>query len=86
MINTKNSVSVTDFGAVSASGELQTKAFQDAFDKIFLMGGGRVIVPEGTYHIGGVRIRSNTTLYLCKGAKIIASRDPNDYFCLQNWL
>lgn len=84
MINTKNSVSVTDFGAVSASSELQTKAFQDAFDKIFLMGGGRVTVPEGTYYIGGVRIRSNTTLYLCKGAKIIASRDPNDYFCLQN--
>ena len=70
---------VTDFGAIPNGESLQTAAFQAALDKIFENGGGKLIVPCGKYRIGGVRIRSNTTLYLCSGAELIATRDPEDY-------
>lgn len=77
-------MSVADFGVVPNSETLQTKAFQDALDKVFLAGGGKLVIPAGKYRIGGVRIRSNTTLYLCSGAEIYASRDPEDYSCIKN--
>lgn len=71
--------SVTDFGAIPNGEGLQTAAFQAAFDKIFTEGGGKLTVPKGKYRLGGVRIRSNTTLYLCAGAELIATRDPEEY-------
>ena len=80
----KNVISVIDFGAVPEAEELQTKAFQDALDKLFLMGGGKLTVPAGRYRIGGIRIRSNTTLYLCSDAELLGSRDPEDYHCIVN--
>lgn len=80
MINVNNNkFLLTDFGVIPNSDKLQTKEFQSALDKIFCLGGGTLTVPDGTYKIGGIRIRSNTTLYLCSGAVLMASRDPEDY-------
>lgn len=84
MNENKTVMSVIDFGAVPGAEGLQTKAFQDALDKLFLMGGGKLTVPAGKYRIGGIRIRSNTTLYLCSGAELLGSRDPEDYHCIIN--
>lgn len=75
--------SVLDFGAVSNSNELQTKAFQSALDAVFLSGGGTLIIPNGEYRIGGLRVFSNTTVLLKSGAKLICSRNPEDY-CVLN--
>lgn len=73
-------VSVKDYGA--GEGEaLQTAAFQAAIDACFLAGGGEVFVPDGAYLLGGIRLRSRITLHLSAGAKLIGSRDPEDYFC-----
>jgi len=80
----KNELNITELGVKANAEELQTESFQAALDKIFLRGGGRLTVPAGKYRIGGVRIRSNTTLYLCAGAEIYASRDPEDYHCIKN--
>ena len=77
-------ISVLCVGAVPGKSELQTKAFQKALDDVFLAGGGTVEVPEGEYLIGAIRVRSNTTLYLHSGACLLASRDPMDYYVLQN--
>ncbi len=71
---------VTDFGAVSESKELQTQRIQSALDQCFLNGGGTVVVPKGVYLSGGLRIRSNCTLYLESGAILKGSRNPEDYF------
>lgn len=84
MTEYKNELCITDLGVKPNLDTLQTEGFQEALDKIFLMGGGRLTVPAGRYRIGGVRIRSNTTLYLCAGAEIYASRDPEDYFYIRN--
>ena len=71
--------SVIDFGAVSGVESVQTDAFQRALDACFLAGGGEVVVPAGSYVIGDIRIRSNTTLHLLEGAELLGSLDPKDY-------
>lgn len=74
---------VTKKGAVPGSGEIQTEAFQKALDDVWKSGGGEVRVPEGKYIIGGIRIRSNTTLRLMQYAEIYGVRDPSQYGILR---
>ncbi len=69
---------ITDFGA-RVCDKLQTEAIQSALDACFLAGGGKVIIPKGIFLTGGLRLRSNTTLYLETGAILRGSRDCNDY-------
>ena len=69
---------VLDFGAVSDGG-LCTEQVQSAIDACFLQGGGEVIVPEGVFLVGGLRIRSNVTLHLLENAVLLGSTDPEDY-------
>ena len=76
-------LSVISTGAVPGCTELQTSAFQKALDDVWAAGGGIVEVPKGEYYIGAIRLRSNTTLYLCAGAVLFGSRDPEDYYVLQ---
>ena len=60
----KNIFNITDFGAVPDICELQTDKIQAAIDKCFESGGGEVIVPEGVFLTGGIRLRSNITLQI----------------------
>lgn len=62
----------------------QTRVFQQALDEVWLAGGGTVEVPAGEYMIGAIRVRSHTTLHLHSGAKLLGSRDPEDYYVIQN--
>ena len=72
--------SITDFGAVSDIDELQTEKIQKAIDTCFSEGGGEVIIPEGTFLTGAIRLRSNVTLHLLKNACLKGSRNPEDYY------
>lgn len=56
-----------------------TAAIQEKLDRCFLGGGGMVMLKAGDYHVGGLRLRSCTTLYLKRGAHLIGSRDCSDY-------
>lgn len=71
-------VSILDYGARS-DGSLCTGAIQAAIDDCFRAGGGTVEVPAGTFLTGGVRIRSNITLLLRSGARLLGTRNPEDY-------
>lgn len=84
MKNYKLKVSITDFGAVAGTLELQTKNIQSAIDYCFKMGGGEIQIPSGEFVTGGIRLRSNTTLRLLEGAKLIGSRNPDDYYILKD--
>jgi len=70
--------SITDFGAKTTD-VLQTEIIQKAIDACFLAGGGTVRIPKGIYRTGDIRIRSNVTLYLEKGAILEGSQNPEDY-------
>src|SRR5699024_1521653 len=70
---------ITDFGA-EAGGEVKsTEAFARAIQKAHDSGGGKVVVPKGTFLTGAIHLKSNVNLHLEKGATILFSRDPQDY-------
>jgi len=75
----KNSVSITDFGAKSGGLELCTNAFADAIDAVSKKGGGRVVIPRGTWLTGPITLKSNIELYSEIGALVIFSKDKNLY-------
>ena len=58
---------IIQYGAL-LSDRLQTRAIQSAIDDCFLSGGGEVVIPEGVWRTGGIRLRSNVTLHLLSGA------------------
>ena len=72
-------ISIHDFGA-KPDGNIQTTAIQAAIDHCFLSGGGEVVIPEGIYLTGGIRLRSNITLHLMENAVLKGVRDPEEYY------
>ena len=60
--------SVLDFGAVPDGRTLATKAIQQAIDHCSAQGGGRVVVPAGSYYTGVIFMRSNVELHLEQNA------------------
>lgn len=69
---------VTDFGAKD-NGKICTEAFREAISACHEAGGGRVLVPKGTYVSGAIHLLSNVELHLAEGATILFSTDPKDY-------
>ena len=74
-----NSVAITDFGAVSGGQVLCTNAFRDAIDAISKKGGGRVVIPRGTWLTGPVSLKSNIELVAEAGALVLFSPDKSLY-------
>ena len=80
MMNNNNTKNILDYGAVSSAEVNQSEAIQRAIDDCWKLGGGTVIIPEGEYLIGDIRLRSNITLYLKENSRLVGSRNPMDYF------
>jgi hypothetical protein len=60
-----------DYGLVDDDASTdQSKTFQKAIDDLAAQGGGRLIVPKGTYRLAGVRLRSNIHLLIEKDTVI----------------
>jgi polygalacturonase len=74
-----NSVLITDFGARSGGQVLNSKAFADAIDAVSQKGGGRVVIPRGTWLTGPITLKSNIELYIEKGAVVVFSTDKTLY-------
>ena len=75
----RTTVSICDFGA-KTDGTLQTNAIQKAIDYCYLQGGGEVVIPEGEFLTGSIRLRSDITLHLMKNAVLKGVRDPEQYY------
>ena len=69
---------LTDYGAEADSKALQTEKIQRVFD-MCRENGGTVVVPAGRFLTGGLRMWSDTTLYLQSGAQLIGSDVCEDY-------
>lgn len=72
-----HSVSILEFGAVGDGKTLNTVAFQNAvfYAKSFAdKGGAQLYVPSGKWLTGSFNLTSHLTLFLEKGATIIASQ------------
>lgn len=75
----KNSVSITDFGAKSGGQDLCTKAFAEAIEAVSQKGGGRVVIPRGTWLTGPITLKSNIEIYSEIGALVIFSKNKDLY-------
>lgn len=67
------------FGAKADGRTDCTDAFRRAIDECSKAGGGRVVVPSGTYLTGAIHLKSNVNLEISRGAIVKFSQDPKDY-------
>src|SRR5699024_4660682 len=70
---------ILDYGAVEGGKIENTEAFRKAITAAHQAGGGRVLVPNGTFLTGAIHLKSNVNLHLQNGATILFSREPEDY-------
>lgn len=70
---------VKQFGAVGNGSALDTTALQAAIDAAKKTGGGIVSLPPGIYLCGTLRLKSDVTLQLQKGAILLGSTEAKDY-------
>ena len=70
---------ITKFGAKADGQTKSTDAFEKAIAACNKAGGGRVVVPQGTFLTGAIHLKSNVNLVVSRGATIKFSKDPADY-------
>ena len=70
---------ITDFGAVEGGEADSSVAIRRAIVAAHESGGGRVVVPEGTFFTGPVHLLSNVNLHLREGARLLFSTALEDY-------
>jgi len=71
---------IRDFGAKGDGTTLDTAALQSAIDACNKDHGGTVLVPAGVFVIGTVEIKSNVTLHISAGGKLLGSPDGKQYY------
>jgi hypothetical protein len=70
---------IRKYGAKGDGTTLDTVAIQAAIDACNHDGGGTVLVPAGIFQIGAVELKSNVTLHLAAGGKLLGSADGKQY-------
>lgn len=78
-------VDILAFGAVPDGTTLNTISIQSAIDSVHAKGGGRVVIPAGTFLSGSILMKSGVELHLLKGARLLGSTDPEHYIKLNRW-
>ncbi len=76
---------VKDYGAVGDNRTLNTGFIQKAIDAAYLKGGGRVVVPDGIFLTGTIRLKNNVELHLDKDAVLLGSSYLSDYERNNRW-
>jgi polygalacturonase len=75
----RHNFSVAKYGAVGDGKGDCTEAFRSAIEACSQAGGGRVVVPAGTYLTGPVHLKSNVNLHLEKNAVIRFTTNTEAY-------
>lgn len=70
---------VREFGAKGDAVSLDTTAVQAAVDACAADGGGTVLIPQGTFVIGTLQLKSNVTLHISASGKLLGSGHGSDY-------
>jgi polygalacturonase len=79
MTTTFNSYDIRAFGAVGDGRTVNTREIQSAIDACHGDGGGTVVVAQGRYVTGTIRLKSHVTIRVDSGAVLLASTDVKDY-------
>ncbi len=75
----KREFDIRDFGAIGDGQTDCTAAFKAAIDACNKAGGGRVVVPTGTYLTGAIHLKSCVNLHVTEHGTILFSADTNKY-------
>ncbi len=70
---------ITAHGAVADAKTLNTAAIQAALDAAHAVGGGRVVIPKGTFKSGSIFLRPGVELHLAEGAVLLGSNNIEHY-------
>ncbi|HEY4151106.1 MAG TPA: glycoside hydrolase family 28 protein [Chitinophagaceae bacterium] len=70
---------IVQYGAIAKPGFINTAGITTAIDMCNSHGGGTVLIPEGRWTTGPIRLKSNVNLCLQKGAVLEFSKDKNVY-------
>ena len=62
---------------------LNTEAIQNAIDRLSKKGGGKLTISKGLYLTGAIQLKSGVELHLERGAVLLGSTNPDDYYQLQ---
>lgn len=74
-----HTVNIRDFGAIGDGTTLNTIAIQAAVDSCNKNGGGRVVIPTGTWLSGTILMKDNVELHLAHGSTLLGSKRHHDY-------
>ena len=75
----KRHYNISDFGAVGDGITLATHAINQAIEQCAGHGGGRVVVPPGSFKSGTILMKGNVELHLEMGSTLLATTDEKDY-------
>lgn len=75
----KDTVNIIQFGAKPDGTTLNSKAINDAISACSAKGGGVVLVPNGFWLTGPIKLKSNVNLHLEKNALLLFSKNFDDY-------
>ena len=70
---------VLDYAAVPDGKTLVTANIQKAIDDCHSAGGGRVLLPSGSYLVGTLNLKSNVDFHFEHGARLLATIDLSQY-------
>lgn len=62
---------------------LNTTVLQNAIDRLSRKGGGKLIISKGVYLTGAIQLKSGVELHLERGAVLLGSTNPDDYYQLK---
>lgn len=71
--------SIVDYGALEGGEQICTDAIAAAIDACSEAGGGKVVVPAGTFLTGPIHLKSYVNLHVSEGATLLFSTTPTDY-------
>src|SRR5579862_5920210 len=72
----KRDFEIRSYGAEAGGSMKCTEAITKAIRECSASGGGRVVIPEGVFLTGAIRLESNANFYLAAGSKLLFSTDP----------
>ncbi len=82
----KDTLSITQNGAIADGHFLNTKAIQSTIDALSTKGGGVVKVPTGLWLTGPLVLKNNVNLYLALGSTLLFTNHKTQYPLIKaNW-
>jgi polygalacturonase len=70
---------IREFGAKEGGAVINTDAIRAAIHAATDAGGGRIVIPAGTWLTGAIHLENNCDLHVEKGARLLFSQNFDDY-------